>query len=82
MQDSKKFVVVDGDGDDRRLLNDESEWDTAEAAHAAVDNWQQRDNDMSPLPWTVVERTQVVLGSYRRENTTKFVNHATYKPQS
>ena len=54
MQDSKKFVVVDGDGDDRRLLNDESKWDTAEAAHAAVDNWQQRDNDMSPLPWTVV----------------------------
>jgi len=77
MKDSKVFVVIDSDGDDRALGRDpKSDFATAEEAHSAIDLLQQRGEEMRYLPWTVVERTQVVLGSYRRNVNIKFVEGA------
>jgi len=78
MKDSVFFVVIDSDGDDRALelganQNAKSNFDTPEEAHAAIDRMQQRGETMHYLPWAVVERTQKVVGSYRRDVAIAFV---------
>ena len=85
MKDSIVFVVIDSDGDDRTLdvAPDKStaDFDTAADAHAAIDRHQQRGNEIRYLPWTVVERTQKVLGSYRRTaGMTAFVEAPAFVP--
>lgn len=72
MTDREIFVIVDADGDDRQL-NNKADWPTEEAAHKAIDGWQQAGAVMSNMPWHVVKRTEVVLGSYRVEVAAKFV---------